>query len=297
MEISKKVRIGPLPYLVIVLSLMLWGYISDNVPKSQDRSYYDFVCEATIAIMALVTIFIVSKIDKPRGIRNIFLAAFFLIYIALFVDALDEIFIFSPLITNLFENIPQVLGCIIIPWGVAKWFSYNKEVHDKLKQLSTIDDLTGALNRRAFVEIATEEIERTKRHQRPLSLVIVDFDFFKKVNDSHGHSVGDVVLAKVCGEITKILRVSDIFCRWGGEEFCIVLPETNKDQCYEFAEKIRKHIGRTTFELPKAQLTITASLGCSSLSPEDKSLARLIERADKALYQSKENGRNCVTLS
>ena len=181
--------------------------------------------------------------------------------------------------------------------GVSKWFSYNNEVHEELIKLSTIDELTGLLNRRAFIEVATAEIERSKRYNRPLSLVMTDIDFFKKVNDNYGHSAGDEVLAKICEEIRKVLRVNDIFCRWGGEEFCILLPETNKDQCHVIAEKTRKHLDGTLIEIPNARLKITSSFGCSSLDPEDNGLENLIERTDKALYLSKGKGRNCVTLS
>ncbi|MEA3406140.1 MAG: GGDEF domain-containing protein, partial [Pseudomonadota bacterium] len=163
----------------------------------------------------------------------------------------------------------------------------------KLQKLTVTDELTGIGNRLACNETLSREIQRSHRYSIPLSLIMLDIDFFKKVNDTYGHDVGDLVLKEVACVVSGMLRDSDKVCRFGGEEFMVILPETNDSVAKQIAERIREAIKNlTSAEVPTQ---ITMSLGVTTLTKWD-SEATLIKRADKALYLAKERGRDRVEV-
>lgn len=158
-----------------------------------------------------------------------------------------------------------------------------------IKKITNTDPLTGILNRRAFQKALKREISFAKRHNLPLSLVIIDIDYFKRINDTYGHDVGDYVLKNFAKIILKSIRHEDIFARFGGEEFVILLPNTNINSAFEVCERIRQKIEKTSFKRIKEK--ITASFGISELIENDREVD-LIKRADEALYEAKRKGRN-----
>lgn len=164
---------------------------------------------------------------------------------------------------------------------------------EQLEKLATIDDLTQIYNRRQFFELARYEIIRNDRHQHPLSVIMLDIDFFKRINDIHGHPAGDQTLQLLSSTITNIIRTSDIFGRIGGEEFALVLPETDKLAAKELAERMRLCIQNTNF--PSIE-HITISLGVTEFYPDDNS-STIFNRVDAALYAAKESGRNKVVVA
>jgi len=163
----------------------------------------------------------------------------------------------------------------------------------KLERLATTDPLTTLYNRRKFNQVLKVEIERNKRYNRGLSLMLCDIDYFKKINDKHGHDVGDDVLKEIATILKGALRKTDLIARWGGEEFIFLLPNTQADQAMEIANKIRQLIEASEFPLVNK---ITASLGVAFLGVGDDEL-ELVKRADTALYKAKEKGRNLVEIS
>lgn len=167
-----------------------------------------------------------------------------------------------------------------------------EEAKSKAEQLAAIDTLTGAPNRRIFFKRGNEELNRTIRSGEDASVIMFDLDHFKTVNDTYGHPVGDRVL-RDCARITMaLLRNYDLFGRIGGEEFAILLPETDEKGALEVAEKLRMAFtGRT---VTRHQLNYTASFGVSQIEVADRALSDVLHRADMALYQAKTNGRNCV---
>lgn len=166
-------------------------------------------------------------------------------------------------------------------------------MQDELREASERDPLTSLYNRRKLYQLLTVELTRTRRHGHPLSLMLLDIDHFKRINDTFGHDIGDLVLMQVAEQISAMLRLSDILARYGGEEFVIACPETNLDGAVVLAEKIRSSI--EVFSFPTAG-EVTISVGISLLESEDDVNA-LIKRADKALYKAKEMGRNRVVRS
>ncbi|EED34011.1 GGDEF domain protein [gamma proteobacterium NOR5-3] len=162
--------------------------------------------------------------------------------------------------------------------------------NEELDHLASVDKLTDTFNRRALDKALLAELERADRYQRPLSILLMDIDLFKQVNDEYGHLTGDKVLVTLSQTIRENLRASDILGRWGGEEFLVICPETDLEQARNVAEKVRQAIEGTDFELGK---TITISIGLSVLI-EGTSAESLVAEADKALYQAKSQGRNRV---
>ncbi|CAI8197595.1 MAG: diguanylate cyclase [Sulfurovum sp.] len=169
-----------------------------------------------------------------------------------------------------------------------------KEKVNLLEYQATHDTLTGIYNRNKFHEMFEKEIRRNLRYKHDLSIIIVDIDHFKKINDTFGHQTGDDVLKAIPIILQSCIREHDILSRWGGEEFMILLPDTNIENAFKVAEKIRAKIESQTFT--KRYLSLTASFGVSALRDEDTA-ENLIKRADNALYESKNQGRNLVTLA
>ena len=177
---------------------------------------------------------------------------------------------------------------------IISYVSLTQEDHDKIQKrlefLATVDELTGAFNVRKWKEMLNYEIEKTYRSANNLSIILFDIDFFKKINDTYGHQVGDQVLRKLVKIIQKIIRTTDSLYRIGGEEFVILCPNSNYHQAMTLAERIRKSIESTPFEKVNQ---VTISLGVTQLKKSDNS-GEFVKRADQALYQSKQNGRNQV---
>jgi len=172
----------------------------------------------------------------------------------------------------------------------------NARLHAKIEKLATTDGLTGLLNHRVFQEKFTEELKRQNRLSGPVSLILTDIDFFKKVNDTYGHPVGDIVLKGVSKIIRETVRDIDIPARYGGEEFAVILPETDGAGAQIIAERLRNAVGGKTFNADGKAFNVTISMGIS-VAPEDaKRKEELIEKADQALYHAKHNGRNQSVL-
>ncbi|MEO4045963.1 diguanylate cyclase [Pseudomonas sp. CAU 1711] len=157
--------------------------------------------------------------------------------------------------------------------------------------LATTDALTGLPNRRGFDLLANQALQEAQRAQSPLSALMIDLDHFKRLNDTHGHLAGDQVLHGFAEQLQGRLRQSDIICRWGGEEFILLLKDTDLATARQLAEKIRQQIEQAVFAFSGAELRITCSIGLAERHGED-SLERLIARADRALYRAKQSGRN-----
>ena len=178
--------------------------------------------------------------------------------------------------------------------AVMRDISDRSKMMQELKEAATLDHLTKLANKRLFNEEMARQIALTKRYERELSLVLADLDHFKVVNDEYGHASGDQVLIEVADIIRKHLRDSDLAARWGGEEFALLLPETDQNGARVLAEKLRTKIQDHTFELQGQKARVTCSFGVFSLNESHQNAESLFEHADKNLYQAKNEGRNCV---
>lgn len=172
----------------------------------------------------------------------------------------------------------------------------RRALEDELKRLATSDSLTGIANRRHFITLATREWQRSKRYERPLTLILLDIDHFKKINDRLGHAMGDAAIRSVVSSVSAGLRASDLIGRVGGEEFAILLPETTMDAATQLAERIRRNVAERPMSMTTVEpMILTISLGVAKLQPEDSSFDELYQRADAALYGAKNAGRDRVS--
>lgn len=178
--------------------------------------------------------------------------------------------------------------------SVIRDISGRKALENELTIRATTDGLTGVANRSHFMELALSELNRAQRHKRPLSIVLLDIDRFKRVNDTCGHLSGDTVLTSFTGVCQDIIRSIDVVARFGGDEFVLLLPETEAAGAREVAERIRVAFAAMTFGAVGCGVMVTASLGVATLREGDESLDVLLGRADMALYRAKERGRNRV---
>jgi len=169
------------------------------------------------------------------------------------------------------------------------------QAEEKLKKLSITDPLTGIYNRRGTYQWIEEQVKRQRRNNRPFTLFIMDIDFFKNINDTHGHQVGDKVLIEITQLMIASVREQDFLGRWGGEEFILILPETDLQGSVVLADKLRKTIEQKEFKIDGNDITITISLGGSCYST-GSIVDKCLEEADAALYRSKRNGRNRIEI-
>ena len=228
---------------------------------------FSFVCAAFIFLFRMILSFQASEIDN-------------------FMNA-GVIHAFS-LIALQFISVSSCFSLVICA---------HLQLADKLSTQATIDSLTNIFNRRAFDELAIKAVLQAQRELKPISLILIDIDFFKQINDNHGHQVGDKVLQEFSQRLQSCLRQYDILARYGGEEFVLLLPNTNETKALIIAEKLRSRIENPTFFIDhNMQLTITASFGVATKEGEDINWERLIELGDLALYSAKSSGRNCVKV-
>lgn len=182
-------------------------------------------------------------------------------------------------------------GTIIIITNITE----RKRMENELEQLATTDSLTGAKNRRAFLQCFKQEFDRGQRYGHDSALLMVDIDHFKAINDSYGHDSGDKVLKLLVAEVHGLLRVTDAFGRWGGEEFIILLPESDIHQATKVAERIRIILSNAQVSTDSGSLVgFTVSIGMTIIENKEALLDDIIKQADKALYLAKNQGRNRV---
>lgn len=172
-----------------------------------------------------------------------------------------------------------------------------EQANEQLAKLSMTDRLTGLLNRGTWENLVDAEFERFRRYGQATSLVMFDIDFFKKVNDNHGHMAGDEVIKHTADTAKSNLRQSDSIGRYGGEEFGIVLPETDAEGARIICERIRETIEQSVVQTSAAPVRYTVSVGIAQLTDKPKNHMKWMQQADEALYAAKKNGRNCVVVS
>ena len=207
----------------------------------------------------------------------------------------DLTFSFSPTLPRLFWIATSLITFPMIT--VLLTLHTSQRLQDEIHAQARHDTLTEAYNRRAFTEFADMEWARSVRHGYPLSILTVDIDHFKNFNDQHGHQTGDVALVEVSKSAQAALRSSDIWCRYGGEEFIALLPGTTIDQAMAVAERLRQSVERTTISSPRGSLSVSVSIGVAERSVNHASLSEVLAISDAALYKAKAAGRNRVVAA
>ena len=180
-----------------------------------------------------------------------------------------------------------------------KYFTHNNIDNifaDKIYRMATIDGGTQTFNKKYLLESLDSEFKYSRTHGQPLTMIYFDLDHFKKVNDTYGHNAGDFILKETATVVKSLIRKEDVFCRFGGEEFVILLPNTEAKTAYETAERIRLKMESHPFKFESHDLKQTASFGVSQLNASMTEPKHLLDDADRKLYKSKQNGRNQVTI-
>ena len=207
-------------------------------------------------------------------------------------DRIDDLF--SPNLVHILAFLDVIVVAICLTFAFTALVNRRLQFH--LDHLASYDLLTEVFNRRAFEQAVAREIARGERHQTALSLLILDVDHFKPVNDRYGHQVGDRVLAHLARTLRRTLRVEDVLGRLGGEEFAILLPETGQSDGLEIAERLRHVVADSYLEVDGLRISVTVSIGSVTSPARGTSWNQLYRQADEALYKAKQGGRNLIAV-
>jgi len=191
----------------------------------------------------------------------------------------------------------QLTGRLEAELALSRQELYHRaQVEAELRRWATTDCLTGMANRRHFLDLAEREMQRSRRYDRPMTVAIFDVDLFKRVNDSFGHAIGDEVLRAIAAATAATLRESDLAGRLGGEEFGLMLPETDLTGAIDLAERLRAAVAATSIQANDSTLSATISIGVAALEESDITIDALFARADSALYRAKNAGRDRIAV-
>lgn len=223
------------------------------------------------------------------------------ISVVLAIRAVNPLILGAPIVHPMDENwvqqltysamlVGNVLGSLCFGLIVAE------ELNAELHQLASFDSLTRIYNRRVFENLATDELLRARSKREPVSLLMIDIDHFKQVNDRHGHAAGDAALVRVAETMEESLRHRDLFCRYGGEEFGVLLPATTQEQAQRIADRLRLATMHAGFRYGEEAIPLTVSIGVTCIDRPPYDLSLLKHSADRALYHAKQTGRNRVAV-
>ncbi len=286
-------------YLPVALTVVIYWANLDSTATRNAASGLIFAAQFLAAALLFFT-----RHDRWRNLR--FLIGGSAVSIAILLMARSFIAFTDPHAIPVFpepspiQTITLVVGDIVrLAFSFGFLLLIEARRSDEIFRLATLDSLTEAYNRRTFMELAERELARSRRARLPLGLMILDLDHFKQVNDNHGHLAGDAVLREIKSIADASLRQQDIFGRFGGEEFCVLTPDTDLEGTHILAERLRAAIEKHSIKLPDGKiLNITASIGVSAMpaGKDEVEIDNLIEFADLALYEAKKNGRNRVMV-
>lgn len=273
--------------ILIVLPIILFAI----APVIAEFNIPSFTAELVMAVTTLMCIrflWQVEEKDKPNKILSI---GFTFLFTALYTDSLDELFALPKYLTFILEDLFQLLGFLFVVVGVRMWLSLQHKQKKSLIKLATTDTLTGCFTRRYF----TNQINHLLAEPNPrFCLLLFDIDHFKQINDVYGHNAGDHALIKFSKIIQTQVRDSDLFARWGGEEFIMMLPHISASTAKQKADEIRQQVSEMTIKYGNNQFSMTVSIGVAEYDQTLENFEKLVDIADQNLYLAKEQGRNRV---
>jgi diguanylate cyclase (GGDEF)-like protein len=253
-------------------------------PQFSKINYFNLILELLLSSFILIPLFTIQKYRNNKFYWNLNIG-FYLLFLSYFVDAIDQIFIHSIVFTVLLEKATLVTASILLFKGSKQWMK-------SFEKLALTDYLTQIPNRRYISKIVNQEISRCTKQCCVLSLAIIDIDYFKNINDQHGHRAGDEILKSFAKYISEYIDKNDELGRWGGEEFVVLMKDTNIDKANQIMEDLRLKISHHNFS--NLQQKFTVSIGLSQWRHETDNFESLFIQADKALYIAKNSGRNKV---
>ncbi|MFT5662536.1 MAG: diguanylate cyclase (GGDEF)-like protein [Sulfurimonas sp.] len=321
MKIQLMIRLLIALYVLLIVLVSYGIYNLNHDSKEMDKireNRYSILLECTNLECSKESILELDKTKKEIDIlRKDMDENIVLIFNVMFLAVFSFIFTYVALRRKVLQPIDK-MNEIIIDYqngkdDVKEFKSNNDEIglmireffimkrmldddYSKIEKLALTDPLTEIFNRRAFFEISEKTLKLSLRNHTTFSIMILDIDFFKKVNDVYGHLVGDDILKYLVKSVASEIRESDLLARFGGEEFIVMLPDTDENGALALAKKVRESIENHPYEDEKLSILVTVSIGVSELRGE-KLLRELIKRADDALYAAKANGRNRVEVN
>jgi diguanylate cyclase (GGDEF)-like protein len=259
-------------FCLSVGTTIAFGLTAHYLLKCSDRS---FLASARFTLVVICT-FILLSVSR--------------IVVLVFVNTPKDIF--EPNLTNAIAFLGAFASGSL--WSGGFMMMVAQRLYQEIYLLASVDQLTQSLNRRSMLKDLNLEANRFERTKAPFSLILLDVDFFKRINDTYGHDGGDLVLTHLAKVMQQNLRAYDRLSRWGGEEFLVLLPDTRLQEAVDIADRLR-----TAVETNPANGTIrsTISLGVAEIAVHADSVTSLITAADRALYQAKQTGRNCVAIA
>lgn len=284
--------------LYVITTFLIYGIVGVAVWSAIIGGYHYHVILSIVSLLLIsVYLFGIALYSLLKGNHS---ARFFLLgtasgLIGAFITALTVMsFIPYTYLTYKANDFGMYIDVILLSMALADRMKMTQEKKLIAEKEAKTDILTGLYNRRAYYEISHMEFERLLRHHRTLSVIMFDVDYFKQINDTYGHDAGDNVLKCVASIVKGVIREYDYAFRMGGDEFLLLLPETNERQALFLAERIRKRVANKKFTDKDNTFFITASFGISQYNHIERSMELIVKRADKALYEVKESGRNNV---
>ncbi len=263
--------------------------ISTTITDVEVVSIYS---EGSIALLSLLSLIAIQWIEGSNRLYYVLTIAISCLLVSYIADTLDDLIEVRKQFSLVYEDSLGLIGYSLMCIGFIIWVQQTHSLVKQLVIMAHTDKLTGAFNRHKLNELFEREAEMAKRYKLPLSLILFDLDHFKKINDTFGHLTGDHVLIRTASIVQNEIRKSDYFARVGGEEFVILNPVTDSEGARGCAEKVRKAIEEFGFSDVDE---VSASFGVTSCKPSE-SLESAIHRADLALYEAKDQGRNCVVI-
>ena len=279
--------------LFILFSSALFLLLEANfISMHKEINIFGLSIYGSMSLIMLISLFIVQKIVSIKEVYFYLSAGFSFAYVSLFIRTVEAIHVYPLEKVYIFEDLFRLVGFGFVVVAIIKWIKHDEEIKNELLALASIDDLTGVMNRRVFDMEFKRDFANAKRYNKALSLLMIDLDNFKEINDKNGHYFGDLVLKLFSKEVSSLLREGDIFSRWGGDEFAIILHETSEVNAKKVAEKIRFAVKNVHVKTDKQPIYFTISIGISTLHIADSDAMVLIDRGDKALYKAKDSGRD-----
>ncbi len=293
----------PLPWRMTIVALAILSVGLPYFLFVQDNAEWRFLIYSILIVLITLNtvVYLLRPITPPDGDARIFVAIAMLIFslgwiveFLITVEAFQNLLPISEQESEIFWLCANITSSILLPMSLLLLIS--ERLLGELGRQASIDSLTGILNRRGFFSLAQVEIARGIRHNRPVAMIILDIDHFKLVNDRYGHAAGDKVLVQLAATIGQTLRLGDLFCRMGGEEFCLLLTEVGELEAINIAKRIKDLVSSNVLRLGTDEISITASLGLTMVVETNDSLSDALAAADKALYRAKDFGRNRIEI-
>ncbi|MBU6459987.1 MAG: GGDEF domain-containing protein [Proteobacteria bacterium] len=300
-ELRQEIAHKTLPVILTLFQILAFCYFY-YVDNNTNMRFLVLAITSITMIFMISKCFITSKSLSRRLISWIVVAITSLIMASIIYMVVEVLFTNNPIVLPISNNTPQAflfvgefLGTSVVPLLFV--LIAGDEFIVEISKLASHDSLTGIYNRRAFHELTRKILLRLLKNKQQNSLLALDLDYFKTINDQFGHEKGDEVLLCSTKAIQSCLRETDIFARYGGEEFSVFLPGANEIEAKRIAERLRKAISEMKVSTPNGYITLTISIGIVTCSATQNNLEAMMHAADKALYQAKTNGRNQVCIT